>query len=271
MQPHSHAHDAQLHEHLDLDVEVLHDYWSAALDWVTGATAAPARVVDLGAGPGNGTMGLARRLPQAEIVAVDIEPESLARLTAKATAHGLAARIRTVAADLDQGWPDLGEVDLTWASMSLHHLSDPTRTLREAHAATRPGGLIAVAELAEDLRFLPEGFGAGLEDRVLDVLRAARAEDLPTLGSEWAPRLTDAGWTVVEERDFAIDLNPPRHPKARRYAEIRFGRLAHGLADRLGPDDRATLSALVGGESPLLDTTDLHIRGTRTITLARRS
>ena len=55
--------------------------------------------------------------------------------------------------------------------MSLHHMADPGQVLRDALAATRPGGLIAVAEFSEPLRFLPDdlGFGRpGFESRIAE-------------------------------------------------------------------------------------------------------
>jgi len=290
----AHAHDHAAHDHaahdhagspdeamtslLDLDGEVLSGYWSAALDWVAGAAASAAdsatnsagRLLDLGAGTGTGALGLAERFPRAEVIAVDVEPGSLARLRDKARARGLAGRVRTVAADLDAGWPDLGPLDLTWASMSLHHLAEPGRVLADALAATRPGGLIAAAEFAEPLRFLrPAAVPAGFEDRLLDRLGRAHAEALPTLGSAWAPRLAAAGWEVAGEREFPVDLDPPAHPRAAEYARAWFARLSEGLADQLEPADQATLTALLAGDGPL-SPADLRIRGTRTVTLARR-
>jgi SAM-dependent methyltransferase len=262
---------------LDLDAEVLHDYWSAALDWVAEAAAGTAgkRVLDLGAGTGTGAIGLARRFPDAEVIAVDVEPESLRLLRDKARERGLAQRVSAVEADLDGGWPDLGVLDLTWASMSLHHMADPGRVLRDVLNATRPAGLIAVAEFSQALRFLPDdlGFGRpGLEERLAEVLGRAHAEALPTLGTAWAPRLAEAGWDVTDERDFPIDLNPATHPDAASYARAWFERLSRGRADDIEPSDRATLAALLDPEGPrsLLRRTDLHIRGTRTITVARR-
>jgi SAM-dependent methyltransferase len=262
---------------LDLDAEVLHEYWSTAFAWVRRSADQTARhrLLDLGAGTGTGSVGLAQRFGGAEVVAVDVSPGSLRRLREKALDLGLAAQIRTVEADLDAGWPDVGSFDLTWVSMSLHHFADPTRVLRDVLAATQPGGLIAVAELTEPLRFLRDdlGFGSpGFEARAVTTLGAAHAETMPTLGSTWAPRLTEAGWTVVDERDFVIDLDPPRHPDAARYARAWFARLSDGFADRLEPDDRTTLAALLDetGQGGPLDRTKLHIRGTRTVTLGRR-
>ncbi|MDX6340526.1 MAG: hypothetical protein QOH87_664 [Trebonia sp.] len=290
-----HTHGAHVHDHaassgapdddmtalLDLDGEVLHDYWSAALDWVRQAAAGSGwgRLLDLGAGTGTGALGLAERFPQAEVIAVDVEPGSLARLRDKALGLGLAGRVRALETDLDAGWPDLGPLDLTWASMSLHHLADPGRVLGDVLAATRQGGLIAVAEFAEPLRFLPSGLGTGqpgFEERLADRLGRAHAEALPTLGSAWAPRLADAGWEVTGEREFPIDLDPPKHPRAAEYARAWFTRLAQGFTDQLEPGDQATLTALLAEDGPgalshgLSHRGDLHIRGARTITLARR-
>src|ERR1700722_4541937 len=286
--PHTHAHHDHAHrpagaaeddytDLLDLDAEVLRAYWAVAVDWVRAAAAGTARtrLLDLGAGTGTGAIGLAQRFPDAEVIALDVSPVSLAKIAAKAAWAGPAARVRPVEADLDAGWPDLGTLDLTWASASLHHMADPARVLRDALDATRPGGLIAVSEFSAQLLFLPDdlGFGRpGLEGRITDVLGHAYAEEMPTLGSEWAPRLTDVGWTVVAEQDFRVDLDPPTHPSADRYARAWFARLSDGLADRLEPDDQATLAALLDSPSPrsLGNRADLHIRGGRTISIARR-
>jgi SAM-dependent methyltransferase len=280
--PHGHDHGHDHHSDdmadlLELDAEVLGDYWTAALDWVRDQAALPAmaRLLDLGAGTGTGALGLAGRFGDAEVIAVDVAPDSLRRLRAKAAERGLAGRVRAVEADLDAGWPDLGPLDLTWASMSLHHLADPAAALREVLAATRPDGMIAVAEFPEPLQFLPHDLGVGepgFEDRAIAALSIAHTEEMPTLGSAWAPRLSAAGWRVFAEQDFTIDLNRPTHPSAARYARAWFQRLSHGLTDRLEAGDGATLAALLDEHGPhsLLRRADLHIRGIRTVTLARR-
>lgn len=271
------GHDADGHASLlDLDGEVLHDYWSAALDFVRAAAGTGGdRVLDLGAGTGTGAMGLAQRFPAAEVIAVDLSAESIDRLRAKAAAAGIESRLIPLVADLDAGWPEVGALDVTWASMSLHHLANPDQVMRDVWTSTRPGGVLAVAEVAEPVRFLPDdlGFGRpGFETRVGAIVAAIRTEDMPTLGTAWAPRVAAAGWTVVDEQDFVIDLDPPVHPKAAEYAVAWFSRLAHGLTDRLDSDDRTTLEQLVDVHGPhsLLARSDLHIRGVRTVTIGRR-
>jgi ubiquinone/menaquinone biosynthesis C-methylase UbiE len=160
-------------------------------------------------------------------------------------------------------------------AMSLHHMADPSRVLRDVLAATSPGGLIFVAEFSEPLRFLPDDLGIGkpgFEDRLIEAVTPAQLEEMPTLGSAWAPRMTETGWIVLEEREFRIDQNPPRHPSANRFARAWFTRLSHAKAGSLGPEDRATLAILLAddGEHSVLHRKELHIRGVRTITVGQR-
>ena len=81
---------------------------------------------------------------------------------------------------------------------------------------------------------------------------------------------------MTGEREFAIDRDPPAHPRAVEYARAWFTRLADGFADRLEPDDQVTLAALLGedgdgdGDGGLRRWADLRIRGSRTVTVARR-
>ena len=56
------AHDHMI-EMLDLDAEVLHDYYREVITWVGREAAERPRIVDLGAGSGTGSLALARELP----------------------------------------------------------------------------------------------------------------------------------------------------------------------------------------------------------------
>jgi SAM-dependent methyltransferase len=257
---------------LDLDGEALHTYWTDAMVWVRRAAGHATRVLDLGAGSGVATIALAQRFGDAEVTAVDVSGELLAAIRAKALDLGLAHRIRTMCADLDGDWPVPGPVDVTWASMSLHHLADPARVLCDVFAATRPGGLVAVAEFSDELCFLPDdlGFGRpGLEARILDVLRDEHAASLPHLGANWSAHLSSAGFTVLDERVFVIDLKPTPSSAATRYACRWFERLRSGVAAQLADDDQEALDRLLDGDD-LSCREDLHLRGSRTVTLARR-
>lgn len=272
---HDHDPTSSPAELLDLDGEALRTYWSEALELVRAAAGDQVqRVLDLGAGTGVGTVALAQLFEGAEVLAVDVSAESLARIEEKARHLGLNDRIRTVEADLDTGWPALGTVDVAWASMSLHHLADPGRVLAELFAAMRSGGVVAVAEFSDELRFLPDDLGLGrpgLEARCHELLRHEHTHGLPFLGSHWAPMLAAAGFTAVVENELTID-DPGRSPAARRYALLWLRRLRSGFADRLADDDLDTLARLTAdaGAESVLTRDDLHIRGTRTVTVARK-
>ena len=269
---HGHAHDTDDYtELLELDGSVLSGYWAEVTGWVAeaGADGQVGRVVDLGSGAGTASFAFAERFPAAEIVPVDVSEAMSAHLLAAARVRGLATRVRPVHADLDDGFPELGPVDLAWASMSLHHMADPDRVLRDVATALRPGGVVAVAEFAHPLRFLPDEVGNGVEQRLLDVLAERNAAMVAHMASDWSARLTAAGLTVVGRRGFAIDLSSPLPPGAGRYAKLWFERLLEGVGDDLDGDDRATLRRLVHGDGPdALETRDdLHLRGERTVTL----
>src|ERR687889_209116 len=92
---HQHSGDEHLAQMLDLDAEVLHEYFSEVIGWAGSLVPDQPRVVDLGAGTGTGTIALARHLPGAELTAVDVDEEMLARLRDRAATLGLAGRIRT--------------------------------------------------------------------------------------------------------------------------------------------------------------------------------
>ncbi len=262
---------------LDLDAEILPAYLPEVTAWLRRlADGAPRRrVLDLGAGTGTATIALAQRFGAAEVIAVDGSEQLLSRVRAKALDLGLAARVRTVAADLDGPWPELPPVDVVWASMSLHHLADPDRVLKDVFATLRPGGLVAVAEMAAPLRFLPDDLGLGrpgLESRCQAALAGERADSLPHLGADWGVRLERAGFALVARREFVLDPRRPYPSSTGRYAQGFFRRTRAALEDRLDADDLATVDALTADDGPasLLRRGDLLVRGTRTGWVARR-
>jgi SAM-dependent methyltransferase len=272
-----HHHDRhQLAELLDLDAEVLHSYLSDVTAWVRQQAAGqPRRVLDLGAGTGTGTIALARCFTAADVIAADQSADMLARIRSRAGDPGLAGRVTTVQADLDQAWPATGPVDVAWASNVLHELARPGRFLADALAAIRPGGLLAVAEFGAWPRFLPDDLGlgrAGLEARCHAALDQNGAAPPTPHGTDWAPRLEEAGFTQVTRRTFAIDLRPPLPAATGRYARTYLQRIRPELDGRLDAGDLAALDTLIDSDSPdgLLRRADLRVRTTRIAWIGRR-
>jgi SAM-dependent methyltransferase len=115
-------------------------------DVVEHATAGLPRplLLDLGCGPGSLAARLAERLPDAEIVAADMDP---LLLELGRTHHADAARyVDTVIGE--EGWTDaLGlerPLDAAVSTTALHYLPEPSllRTYRSLAALLRPGGIL---------------------------------------------------------------------------------------------------------------------------------
>ncbi|WFE62815.1 class I SAM-dependent methyltransferase [Micromonospora sp. WMMD714] len=261
------SHDSLI-ELLDLDAEVLHDYVHDLVGWVGREAAERPRVVDLGAGSGTASLALARQLPGATVTAVDQSPEMLAHLRARADAAGLADRIRTVDADLDRPWPDLGPVEVIFAAASMHHLADPAAAVASAFRALRPGGLLVIVELESFPRFLTGTPDEELESRGHAEAAKRRHEAGMHMHEPWGHRMEQVGFTAVIERHFDIDLRPPLSAAAIRYAQVCLGRMRHGLQERLSPRELAALDELV---ESLPGRPDLSVRAERTVWLGRRA
>ncbi|MFD3779028.1 class I SAM-dependent methyltransferase [Streptomyces sp. NPDC058612] len=267
-------------EILDLDADVLAEHTASLTAWLPVAAGGPRHIVDLGCGTGAGTFALLARFPDAEVTAVDASAVHLRRLRERALELGLADRVRTVQADLDADWPDLGRPDLgrpdlVWASASLHHMADPGRTLRTVRELLAPGGLFAVVELAGFPRFLPGDAPEdrpGLEERCHAALARHHAEHVPHRGADWGPGLVAAGFTVEGRRTITVNVDGSRVEAVGRYALSGLKRLRDSAAPVLAAEDLASLDRLLdtGGPGSLLRRDDLAVRTERTAWTARR-
>lgn len=280
---HDHGHsvhedEAGLAELLDLDAEVLGSYLHEVTRWAQElAPDAPRTVVDLGAGTGTGSLALARRFTTAEVIAVDVSEAMLERVGAAALANGVGDRMRLVRADLNDGWPEIGPVDLAWASSSVHELDDPDRMFHDVFAALNPGGLMVVVELDTLPRFLPDDLGrgrAGLETRAHELLAKAGWNS----HDDWRPHLQRAGFEIAGQRSFSGELMAAQavgHVGASavtRYAHAYLRRVRLVLDDQLSADDLETLDAILADDGPdaIVNRADLSLRTTRTAWAGRR-
>jgi trans-aconitate methyltransferase len=262
-------------EILDLDAEVLADHTASIIEWLP-VTASPRRMVDLGCGTGAGTFALLGQFPEAHVTAVDSSIEHLHRLNQKACEIGVADHVRTVQADLDAVWPDLGEPDLVWASASLHHMADPDRILRRVHDTLAPGGLFAVVEVAGFPRFLPDDAPQdrpGLEDRLHAVSDRRHAAQMSHRGADWGPRLTAAGFTLDGQRTITVHIEHSRSEAVGRYALSGLRSMRDAVADALPADDLTALDQLLHTDGPhsILRRDDLAVRTERAVWAARRT
>lgn len=266
--PHDHAHDESMAEVLDLDAEIHRPYFEQLLDRVAGRLARePRTIVDIGAGTGVGTLALARRFPRARLVALDRSTEMLDRIRKAAEHNGFGDRVRTVEADLDAGLPAVDAADLAWAALSLHHIEDPDALLRQLIEAMEPGGTVVITEMESQPRFLPDDIGIGtpgLEARCHEIAASQEWNRWP----DWSENLRRAGFEMIETRrdELAADVDDT----ARRYAHAVLSRMRATLQHALPTEDLDTLDRLVGrGPDSVLHRTDLMVRGSRTVWIAR--
>lgn len=105
------------------------------------------RVVDLGCGPGDVVVRLARAVPGLHVSAVDGSAEMI-RLAREATAAaGLADRVTTLQGYIP-GLPLPGHAfDAVLSKDLLHHLPDPAALWAEAKRLGRPGAAVFVMDL----------------------------------------------------------------------------------------------------------------------------
>lgn len=132
-------------------------------------------LLDFGAGTGLLASKLAPHV--ARVVAVDVSESMLAQLALKPELQG---KVEIVARDLVEAPLDTlnGTVDVVVSAMAMHHVADTRTLLARLHAALRPGGRLAIADLdSEDGSFHPPGvegvFHAGFDrDAVRALLEA---------------------------------------------------------------------------------------------------
>lgn len=273
----NHDHQA-LADMLDLDAKILAPVMRTVYADIEQAADAPVRsILDLGAGTGTGTFGLLQHFTPAHAIAVDASADMLAALGQRAAQRGLADRVTTAHVDLDEALPDIEPVDLVWASAALHHLADPDRTLAQITAAIRPGGLLAVVELDGLPRFLAAGTpGATAERHAHEMIRADRAVDMPTMGTDWGSRLVRSGLVVEQHRDIQLgtaiaDFESGEPDTMNRYATAVLTRVRGAVADRLDAVDLQDLDALFdGGPDDLRHRSDLQVTSDRLLWIARR-
>ena len=118
------------------------DFWADWDRWVAPVYSAQPVVLDLGAGPGMFVKALAQRNPGMRVVGVECAPYMLE------AAESLPPGCEIVAEDLHD--PHLpvadGSVDAAMASVVLHEMDQPIRTLHEMHRCLRPGGRLFVID-----------------------------------------------------------------------------------------------------------------------------
>jgi SAM-dependent methyltransferase len=237
------------------------------------------RVLDVGSGPGVGTCELARLFPDAHVVAIDGSPAMLNRTAQRAATLGLDRRITTHLAELPDGLDGLDPADVIWASMSLHHIGDETNALHLLGELLEPSGLLAVAEVAEAMRVLPDDLDIGrpgLADR-FDGAKSSWFADMRAglpgcvASTDLPSMLASAGLQVVGSRIATQRFDPPLSDTARQVSVGHIRRARQQLNGLLEEDDLCVLDVLTDPVDPrsVVHRSDAVVASSRQIVLAR--
>jgi SAM-dependent methyltransferase len=122
----------------DRYADVRPTYPTAAFDLVVGAVPPPARVLEVGPGPGLATLPMAQR--GYEVVGIELGA-NLARVARRRLAA--FASVRIIRADFQAWRPPVGSFDLALAASAWHWI-DPEIGYPKVMAALRGGGYLAL-------------------------------------------------------------------------------------------------------------------------------
>lgn len=117
-------------------------FWAQWQHWVEPSYSANPVVVDLGCGPALFVKALAERTPGLRAIGVECAPYMLEAVEA------LPEGCEVLCEDLHDPHLPLADrsVDAVMASVVLHEMHQPVKTLREMHRCLRPGGRIYIAD-----------------------------------------------------------------------------------------------------------------------------
>ena len=111
-------------------------------------------IVDVGCGPGYLMAALAREVPQAHLIGVDISEEMLTTASENLSSLGFREEAEFRKGEADSLPFENDSVDNVVSTLSLHHWSDASRAFQEIHRVMKPGGQLLLLDLRRDPRRL---------------------------------------------------------------------------------------------------------------------
>jgi SAM-dependent methyltransferase len=128
-------------------------------------------VVDIGCGPGDVVLRLAKAVPNAAITAIDGSAPMIALARTAARAAAVGARLTLLHTRIPGPPPSAQSFDAVLSKDLLHHLPDPQVLWREVTRLARPGAAVYVMDLvrpeSEAIAEAMVAEGAGSEDPIL--------------------------------------------------------------------------------------------------------
>ena len=171
--PHDHQHpfsDAERWTRVFDDPK--RDAWQKPQEVIEALALKPNAVAaDIGAGTGYFSMRFARALPRGKVYAVDLEPDMVKHLAARAKREHLANVVAVQAAMDDARLPE--KVDLARFVDTYHHIDDRRRYFARLKESLKPGGRVAIIDFTLDSETGPPPRARVSPERVKSELAAA--------------------------------------------------------------------------------------------------
>ena len=109
--------------------------------------------LDLGCGPGQLVVELARASGQLFVTGIDLSGEALQSARQRAAEAGVGDRVDFRTSDAAEiPLPD-DSLDLVVSTLALHHWADPVKVFNEIGRVLRPGGSYVIFDLRRDMIF----------------------------------------------------------------------------------------------------------------------
>lgn len=198
-------------ERYDLDrrrlIPCYQDFYNLPLEILPFHQDRELRVLDLGAGTGLLSAGIAARYPRAQLVLVDLAPAMLHVAEQRFAGHD-AERVTFHLLDYARQ-PLKGTFDLVISALSIHHLTDADKEtlFKKIYRILEPGGLFinadqvsgenAVAEKIYRCRWLKKVRDSGISDEALRAAMKRMKEDRMSPLSSQLDWLNKAGFDDI--------------------------------------------------------------------------
>ena len=148
------------------------DAWQKPHEVIAALGLKPRAIVaDIGAGTGYFSMRLAHVLSGGKVYAVDLEPDMVKHLVARAKRENLANVVAVQAAADDPRLPE--KVDLVLMVDTYHHIDDRRGYFARLKGSLKPGGRVAIIDFTLDSDVGPPPRARVSPDRVKSELTAA--------------------------------------------------------------------------------------------------
>ena len=187
-------------------------------------------MLEAGCGTGAQTVILAKNSPDAEIMSVDISPDSIRRAEARVRAEGIT-NVTFQTGDLFSLPFPLQSFDHVFVCFVLEHLADPGQALHVLRSLIRPGGTITVIEGDHgSAYFHPDSAEANKAIRCLVRLQR-EAGGNALIGRELYPLLVQAGYADVHVLPKMVYVDASRPALVEGFTRQTFTAMVEGVRD----------------------------------------